>query len=387
MYIFRINYLPILMMCWMLASCASEETAATTMVAAGDVIDTDESIELTTQQFAMAKMKFGSPERHEFPAIIPANGVMEVPMKQQAAVSALIGGYVKNVSLAPGQRVQRGQLLFSLENPEFIKMQEAYLDVSEKLSYLKTDFERQQTLANENIASEKNLLKATSDYRAMLARQTSLKAQLALINIDAEKLTPQNLAAAVAVTAPISGYLSAVNIIKGMFLNPTDVAVEISDTDQLEITLDIYEKDILAIKEGQPIFFRVPDVKNTTVFEAQVRHIEHAMDMEKRVVHVHGLHNNTREDSRLLPGMYVSAEIHTTTSQSMAVPASALVKENGLTYILVQMDQQGDKFILEKRAVEIGAIQQGWAQLLNEQVVSAENKILVEGAFNLIGIE
>jgi cobalt-zinc-cadmium efflux system membrane fusion protein len=294
---------------------------------------------------------------------------------------------VKNVHLVPGQYVRKGQVLFSLENPAFIKMQEEYLEASEKLNYLQADFERQQTLANENIASDKNLLQATSDYRVVLAKCESLKAQLALINIDADKLTSQSLVSLVAVVAPISGYLTAVDVVQGMFLEPGHVAAQIANTEQLEIRLDVFEKDILAVKEGQAIFFRIPNANVSTVFEAKVRHIEQALDLEKRVVHVSGLYNNTNENNRLLPGMYVNAEIHTMVSRRMAVPESALVKEGDTTYLLVQTNAEGDKLSFEKRAVELGDTQNGWVSLVNEQVVSIEEMVLVEGAFNLIGIE
>jgi cobalt-zinc-cadmium efflux system membrane fusion protein len=388
MYIFRISYLSIMVFCWILVSCSAEESevAANAMDASTSLL-VDEPIELTPEQFAMADMKLAKPEWREFPEIISANGLLEVPINKQASVSARVGGYAQQVQLVPGHRVRKGQVLFYLENPAFIKMQEEYLEASEKRKYLQVDFERQQTLANENIASEKNLLEATSDFRIIEAKCASLKAQLALINIDAEQLTPQNLVSSVGVIAPISGYLTAVDVVQGMFLDPGHIAVEIADTDQLEIVLDVFEKDIMAIKEGQAIFFSIPNAKVTTVFEAKVRHIEQALDLEKRVVHVSGFYSNTNENNRLLPGMYVNARIHTTASRSMAVPESALVKEGGTTFLLVQTNKEADKLSFEKRAVETGTLQNGWVQLMDDQLVSTDELILVEGAFNLIGID
>jgi cobalt-zinc-cadmium efflux system membrane fusion protein len=388
MYIFRISYLPIVVFCWILVSCSAEEpeVAANAMDTSTSIL-VDEPIELTPEQFAMANMKLAKPEWREFPEIISANGLLEVPINKQASVSARVGGYAQQVQLVPGHRVRKGQVLFYLENLAFIKMQEEYLEASEKRKYLQADFERQQTLANENIASEKNLLGATSDYRIIEAKCESLKAQLALINIDAEKLTPQNLVSSVGVVAPMSGYLTAVDVVQGMFLDAGHIAVKISDTQQLNIVLDVFEKDIMAVKVGQSIFFSLPNVKVTTVFEAKVQQIEQALDMEKRVVHVSGLYNNTNDDNRLLPGMYINARIHTTANRSMAVPESALVKEGGITYLLVQKKGEAAKLSFEKRAVEVGTSQNGWMQLMDDQVVSTEEMVLVEGAFNLIGIE
>lgn len=46
--------------------------------------------------------------------------------------------------------------MLTIENPDFITMQQDYLETAEQLTYLKSEYERQQTLVAEKITSQKN---------------------------------------------------------------------------------------------------------------------------------------------------------------------------------------------------------------------------------------
>lgn len=48
------------------------------------------------------------------------NGVLMVPPQQHATVSLTMGGIVRTTSLMPGRYVQKGEVLATLDNPEFI---------------------------------------------------------------------------------------------------------------------------------------------------------------------------------------------------------------------------------------------------------------------------
>ena len=86
--------------------------------------------------------------------------MIDVPPENRASVTAFMGGFVKKTPLLVGDRVKKGQLLVVLENQEFVQMQQDYLEVFNQLDYLKAEFERNQTLFKEKIASQKNFLQA-----------------------------------------------------------------------------------------------------------------------------------------------------------------------------------------------------------------------------------
>lgn len=345
---------------------------------------TDDLITVTAQQFAQAKMQLGQLTAQDLPNIITASGMLDVPPGQQAAVSAYAGGYVTNIQLVPGQLVNKGQRLFTLENPELLMLQQNYLEAVAQLTYLKADYERQGTLADENIASQKNSLKATADYQTTLARAEGLKARLKLLGINTNDLTPTTLANSMTIYAPISGYITEVNAMPGMFLQPQDVAVKIINTSSLHVELEVFEKDIMSIKTGQKISFRIADNGNKT-YEAKVHLIEKMLDPETRLVRVHG--ELEQDASSFLPGMYVSAEIMTNDAKGMSIPETALVNAGEVTYLLVMKERTPQQITFEQRMVRTGIQRDGWVQILNPEVFQAQDAILIEGAFNLIGIE
>ena len=75
-------------------------------------------------------------------------------------------------------------MLVTIENPEFVNMQQEYMEVHGQLGYLKSEYERQQTMFAENISSQKSFLKAESDYKTAVAKYNGLRKQLTMLNIS-----------------------------------------------------------------------------------------------------------------------------------------------------------------------------------------------------------
>ncbi|MCB0851543.1 MAG: efflux RND transporter periplasmic adaptor subunit, partial [Bacteroidetes bacterium] len=297
--------------------------------------------------------------------------------------SAYAGGYVRFIDLIPGEKVRKGQLLFTLENPEFVQMQQDYLEAKAQLAYLQSDYERQKTLAGENIASQKKFLKAESDYQVTLAQMEGLKKRLSMMGISAEKLVPEKLSSSISIYAPVTGHITSINAMKGMFLNPTDVAIELVNTDHMHLELNVFEKDILKVKEGQKIRFRIPDA-STEVFNAEVHLIGKEVVGENRVVRVHGHLEENKNAPDFVPGMFVEADIITDEYASKGLPEQAIVEVDNQSFVLVSKGKKEGINQFEKIKVITGPREKGFVQILNSDDFSAGQTVLVEGAFHLI---
>ena len=112
-------------------------------------------IEITKEQFENSKMEIGSVSIQNFNESIKTNGLIDVPPANRAIVSSVMGGYIKKIPMLIGDDVKKGQLLFTIENPDFIEIQQNYLKISEELGYLQSEYERQKTLFDEKIISQK----------------------------------------------------------------------------------------------------------------------------------------------------------------------------------------------------------------------------------------
>ena len=212
-----------------------------TIVIEDETVETasENRYEISVVQFESSNMKLGKMEAYNFHSTIKATGVMDVPPQNRVSVMAYFGGYVKDVTLLPGEHVKKGQTLFTLENPEYVQLQQEFLEAQGQLTFLKSDYERQKNLAQDNVTSQKNYLKAEADYTVTRARLQSLQKQLSLMSIDPSTLTLHNIRTSIPVKAQISGHVTEVNINKGSYLTPSDIAMALIDTDHLHLELEL----------------------------------------------------------------------------------------------------------------------------------------------------
>lgn len=367
---------------FLISSCnsASQETMKDSSTSPNN---NDNIITISKQQFEASKMELSTTEKKKFSATISVNGQLDVPPEFRAAVSAYYGGYVKDISILPGQYIKKGATLFTLENPLFLQMQQEYLQNKGELSYLKNDYERQESLLADKVSSEKEYLKAKATYESVAANTASLAKQLSLININAQQLTIQNLRSVIAVKAPISGYIHRVNAEKGMYLKPESTAVTVINTNHIHIELNIYEKDYNKLAIGQAIQFNLQNNPDKN-YSAKIYLISRAMENDKRIIRVHGHLLNEKDSEAFIPGMYVEANILSEASQVAALPESAIINLEESYYVLTLQEENDSTFNFMRHEVKIGATQNGYTEILEAGKFKPNTKFLSKGAFNMI---
>jgi cobalt-zinc-cadmium efflux system membrane fusion protein len=339
-------------------------------------------ITVTTEQFSSSGMKLGEISQNSFSERIQVTGMMDVSPEYKAAVSVYFGGAVKNVKLLEGQSVKKGQVLFTLENPDYVQMQQDYLNAKSKLDYLKTEYERQKTLLKENVSSQKKYAKAESDYFTVLSDYEALSKKLQLLNINADKLDYNSITTYAVVRAPIGGYVTEVNITKGQYLSPNEVAVAIVNTEHMHLELNVFEKDIRKIKKGQTVRFVLPD-NASKYYEGEVFLVGQAVYSEDRTINVHGHLKDESQESHFIPGMYIEGEILVDEIVRPSLPSDAVVNVEKDYFVLVKKSYSNNEYVFEKRQVKIGRINDGYTEILNAAEFKGD-EIVIKGAFNLI---
>lgn len=346
------------------------------------LVAVNNDITVSKKQFETGEMKLGKLMTRQLPTTVSTRGYIDVPPGNRAAVSPFYGGYVKQIEVLPGQKIKKGQLLFTLQNPDYLKIQQAYLEAKEQLVYLETDYKRQQTLAEEKIASQKNYKKAEAEYRVMQVKYQGLKEQLALMNIAIAPLNQRKLTSTMAIYAPITGFITKVNTMKSAFINASEVALEIVNTDHIHLELQVFEKDAMHIKKHQKISFSVPESGSLT-FTGEVYLVGKSVDTQQRTVDIHG-HIADSETKNFIPGMYVDAAIEVNSEAAMCLPESAIVEIDGLNYILVQIKSASESLQFMKQQITIGKKSEGWVEIKNAKDIK-DKTILLVGSFVLIG--
>lgn len=234
------------------------------------------------------------------------NGTLVIPPKNFATVTLSMGGIVKDLSLLPGSYVSKGTVLGTLENPDFIDLQQSYLDSYAQLEYLEAEYIRQQNLSREEAASQKKLQQSKADYLSMKSRLQASAAQLRLLGINPETLNTTGIRPYIEVKAPINGYISKVQANLGKFLNAGEPLCDVIDKSQTMVRLTAYEKDLVGMKVGSRVQFRVNGLGKTT-FHATLISIGQQVDDANRSIELYAKVLDASPVFR--PGMYVSARM------------------------------------------------------------------------------
>ena len=341
---------------------------------------TDTRIFVSKAQFKNSNMELGSIEEKSFPITVKTTGMIDVPPENRAVVNATMGGYIKTTPLLIGDKVRKGQALVTIENPDFVSLQQEYMEVHEQLTYLHSEFERQKTMKAENITSQKSFLQAESAYKTAKASHNGLRKQLQMLHISPASVEAGNIRSVVTIYAPIAGSITKVHVTRGTYVSPATAILEIIDNDHIHLELSVFEKDIMKLKKGQEIDFKIPE-SSTETYKADVHLIGTAIEAN-RTIKVHG-HIEDEAGTDFLTGMFVEAAIITESAFAKALPETALVEVDDLFYAL-QMDQETEEgYYFNQQRVDVESKYNGFASIKNMDEIK-DSKFLIRGAFNLI---
>jgi len=291
-------------------------------------------VELSASQLKSAGIILGKVEPKNLSSVIQVSGVLDVPPQNLISVSALMGGFVKSTDLLQGMKVSKGQVIAVIQNPDFIQIQQDYLDNKSKLTFAEQEYKRQEELAKENVASQKIFQQTASEYQSLKAAQSGLLEKLNMLGMDPSSIEKGSIKSTITILAPKSGYVTAVNVNIGKYVNPQDVICEIVDTDHMHVELTVFEKDIAKVKVGQKVRFVLVNEGNKER-TAKVYLINRKIE-EDRTVRVHA--HLDKEDNNLVPNTYLKALLEVTDNQVSALPDEAIVTAGGKFYIFIKDD-------------------------------------------------
>lgn len=360
-------------------SCGSKKEAAEKE--ADKMESVPNSVTLSEEQFKSLKIQLGGTELRSLSGSIKANGMLDVPPQNLVSISAPLGGFVKSTELLQGMHVNKGQTIVVMEHPDYIQLQQDYLDNKNQLEFLEQEYHRQQDLAKENVNALKSLQQSKSNYLSTKAKVQGLLAKLKMINISPSEIESGEIHNTISLTTPISGYVSQVNVNLGQHVNPTDVMFRIVDTEHVHAEAQVFEKDIPQLKIGQRVHIKLSNESKERL--AHVYLIGKEITAERTVrVHCH----LDGEDLNLIPGTFFTATIETGARQAEALSAEALVNFEGKQYVFIENDAA--KHTYKMIEVRVGGTDTDFYEVNFAEPLPAElkNKIVLQGAYHLLNV-
>ncbi len=355
--------------------------------------EAENTVEFNATQYKTAGIELGQVENKQISGTIKVNGLLDVPPQQMISVSAPLGGFLKSTSMLQGSRVKTGQLIAVLENLEFVQLQQDYLEAKNQFEFAKTDYERQQELAKENVNALKTLQQAKTTYTSWQTKENGLRVKLKMLNINLASLEAGQMTSTINLYSPINGYVTQVNVNIGKFVNSSDVIFQIVDTEHLHVELTVFEKDVPKLKIGQKVrFILANETKERT---ATVYLLGRQISADRTIrIHCH----IDKEDTNLLPGMYLKAMVETDGIEVPALPDNAIIDFQGKKYIFYQLsealhsamkdertEQHKEEYHFTMIEIQIGNSELGFTEVILPTDFPAETaQIVVKNAYAIL---
>ena len=164
-----------------------------------------------------------------------------------------------------------------------------------------------------------------------------------------------------------------------MYVEPNVELMEIVNEEHLHLELDVFEKDLAQVVEGQRISYTVPALGNT-MYEGEVHVIGKEFNTENKTVRMHG--HLEKERPRFIKDLFIEAKIWLNDQTVQALPEKAIIKDGASSYIYIADNQQkGEEVKFEQVMVIPGTTDKGYTavKLINE--IPEGMKIVTDGSY------
>ena len=331
-------------------------------------------ITLTDEQYQIAGIDTGFLIQKNISYIIKLNGKIEVPPQNLVSISVPLGGYLKSTKLLNGMQIKKGEVIAVLEDVQYIQLQQDYLNAKTQLMMLEKEYHRQQELNQSKATSDKVFEQSKVNYQTQLILLKSLEEKLKLIGLNPENLTVENISHSINVYSPISGFVSAVNVNIGKYVNPSDVLFELVNPEDIHLSLTAFENDINHLFIGQKLI-AYTNTQPQKKYPCEIILISKNLEKNNSAqVHCHF----EKYDKNLLPGMFMNAEIEISNLNANVLPEDAVVRFENQEYAFVVKGKNQFEMI----PVQTGITEKGFTQIIGNQL--NKEKFVLKGAYNLL---
>lgn len=336
---------------------------------------------LEKKQFEAAKMELIAPLDTLFQERVAATGIVDVPRQNRMKIGSFFGGKVSEIFVHNGSKVNKGERLLSIENPEFLAIQQSYIEASVRATQLEQNYKRQEELASQNISSAKELQNAKAEYLSAMAMQTALKEKILLLQLNPEEVMEGRLTAKIVLKAPFAGAVTALQVNRGQWITDEMTALELINSSQLLLSIEVFEKNFTRLQTGQSVYFRILE-NNLQEYQAVIRYFSSEVDPIKRSVEV--LAEISPVPEGLRAGMFVNVEIAINEFQVTALPEDAISENDGRFYALLLDQENAEGYRFKKTEVLPGQALFGLRAVRFVEPLPPSSRFLSTGVFQLV---
>ncbi|MBL3656135.1 efflux RND transporter periplasmic adaptor subunit [Fulvivirga sediminis] len=340
----------------------------------------EEEIALSKEQIQQAGIHLGPFDYQPLGQYITTNGTIELPPNNLASITPIMNGFVESIRFLEGAEVKKGQALVSLKNPDYITLQQEYIQAINNFNVLEKELERQRTLAKAEVGAQKKLQQTEADFNNAKAQKSALSERLKYLGISPAKVAQGNIQNMIYLTAPFDGTVTSVNAHNGQYVKAGEPIMELINREHMHLELQLFQKDIHKVKEGQKIIFKVPAFENNKQYEGEVSLVGKNMNPQTKTIRVHG---HFHEEFDLIAGLYVEANILQDTSKVRVLPEEAVIQNEGQYYFFTENEKGNGTSTFIKNAFTPGTTSHNFTEIKAFSNEADTTKIVKSGSFYL----
>lgn len=354
-------------------------SAARSSLLDSEIKQADGKLRLTASQWSTVTVQ--PVGQKAFRSEFRTEGKIAIDQNLSTRIFAPYAGRVTKLMVAPGDDVQKGQLLFVIAAADSVDAQKDFVvaltsrnKAVSQLNLAQIVERRMSNLAKDKAASQRewqeaqaNLTAAENDSRSAEIALQAARNRLRLVGkTDAEieafektgALTPD-----APVYAPLAGTVLQRKVGPGQYVSvggsDSDPVFLIGDTSKVWIAAYVRETDVAKVRIGERLTFKVltqPD----RVFETRIDYVAPGIDPDSRRLLVRASIDNA--DGLLKPEMFASVTIVTSDGRpTPAVPLDAVIYEGSDARVWVVGDDQS----VELRQIKLGLSSDRMIQVLD----------------------
>lgn len=308
-----------------------------------------DEIIFTKQQAEKTGLQTLKLEPRDFNRIIRTSGQIQAAQGDETTIVATTSGVISfnNAATTEGSAVKGGEAIVTISSKNIADGDPA---AKARIAFntAQKDYDRAQELVKDQIISQKEFDAVKSNFEtARLSYQALAKSQSAQ---------------GTRVTAPISGYLKSRLVNEGEFVSVGQPIAVISQNKQLQLRAEVPEKYYKELSTITSANFKTP--YDNTVYElskldGRLVSFGKASGNNSFYIPVTFAFNNVGD---IVPGSFVEVFlISSPIREALIVPLSALVEEQGVYYVFIQLDEEGYR----KQEVTLGGDNGSEVQILS----------------------
>jgi len=328
-----------------------------------------------------------SPEYRTRASTLETTGKVQFNEDALVRVHAPATGRVVDVFARTGDVVEPGARLLLLDSPDLGSAKSDYAKAVADVERTTAALRLARELFEVKAIAQKEIREAENDDKKALAERERAASRLRTLGVAGERLPDvarrADATTTIVVTAPRSGVVVERNASPGQVVaygqsdTPLNLFV-IADLSTMWIVADVYEPDVPRMRLGEPVLVTPPCCPGER-YEGRVINIADAVDKDTRTLKVRAAVPN--RGRALKAEMFVKVVIGTGSTRVLALPQSAIHREGGETFVLVERGK--DEY--ERRPVRLGAERDGAVEVLDgvtpaDRVVSAGGILLKRSA-------